>query len=289
MKQLSRRTAMILADGTLLVVAAIWGGGFIAAKEALATMTPFSILASRFLLSSAVMFALFGRRILHCSRNEVKYGTIIGCIQFIAFVFQLEGLQTTTVEKQSFLVTAYVLFVPFLSWLATRRPIRLLDLACAVLALIGLALLCLHSGMTSLVIGDVLSLGFALFFAIQIVYVGNFVHDADIVGVTFFQLLLPGLLALPFLDMAGLAQADTAAVTGIAYLVLLNTAFAFSAQNIAQQYTSDTHASLLISFESVFGFVFAVWFYGHAVTLQELAGCACMLTAVILSNVHKKT
>ncbi len=284
----SSKTAMLAADITLFLVAAIWGGGFIAAKEALTTMTPFGILSTRFLLSSIIMLILFFPAIRACSKKDVQFGVIIGMIQYISFIFQLKGLALTTVEKQSFLVTAYVIFVPFFSWIAARNAVRRRDILCALLAFVGLGLLCLHSGNFLPNTGDLLSLGFAVGFAVQIVYVGNFVKNANIFAMTFIQFLTTGLLALPFLDVSGLLAADTAAIYGIAYLVLFNTAFAFLAQNIAQQYTTDAHASLLISLESLFGFLLAVWFYHDAVTLQELCGCTLMMAAIILSKLNGK-
>lgn len=205
---------MLAADITLLLVAAIWGSGFIAAKEALTTMTPFGILSTRFLLSSAVMLVLFFPAIHACTKKDVQFGIILGIIQYISFIFQLKGLTLTTVEKQSFLVTAYVIFVPFFSWIATRKAIRRRDVICALLAFIGLGLLCLHSGNFIPNTGDMLSLGFAVGFAIQIVYVGNFVKSANIFAMTCIQFLTTGLLALPFLDVSGLLTADTAAIYG---------------------------------------------------------------------------
>ena len=281
----SHNSNMILADITLLCTAAIWGGGFIAAKEALVTMSAFSILASRFLLSALLLFFLFYRRIRRAAAKELRFGMLLGLIQYIAFICQLEGLKTTTVEKQSFLVTSYVIFVPALSWLITKKHIHPREIGCALLALCGLALLCLHSDTLVLASGDILSIGFAVFFALQIVYVGNVVKNADIFSMTFFQFLTTGLLALPFLDISGLQQVSVSAIYGMLYLVILNTTFAFLAQNMAQQYTKDTHASLIISLESVFGFFMAVWFYHDPVTLQEGAGCLIMMAAIILSKV----
>jgi len=279
---------MVAADATLLLIASIWGGGFIASKEALATMPSFGVMAARFLSSALVMFVLFHRTILaHHSKKDIFFGVVIGVIQFIAFIFQLEGLSLTTVEKQYFLITSYVIFVPFLSWIATRQRIRKLDIVCAVLAVIGLGLLCLKPENLTFQLGDILSVIAALFFGIQIVYVANFVKGANMISMSFFQLATIGILGLPFSGISGITSGDINAFLGIAYLALFNTAFAFSAQNIAQQYTTDAHASLLISFESVFGFLLAVWFYGSVVTGQEIVGCVCMLAAVLLSNVKK--
>lgn len=279
---------MLAADAALLLVAAIWGGGFVAAKVALAAMTPFGVMASRFLLSSAIMFVLFHKTILHhCHKKDILFGIVVGIIQFLAFIFQLNGLTLTTVEKQSFLITSYVIFVPFLSWIATRQHIHRRDILCAVIAVIGLGLLCLKPENLTFALGDTLSVIAALFFGIQIVYVGNFVSGANMINMSFFQLLTLGILGFPFSGFSGMAGADMAAVYGILYLACFNTALAFSLQNIAQQYTTDAHASLMVSFESVFGFLFAVCFYGSAITGQEIIGCICMLAAIFLSNIKK--
>lgn len=278
------RSRSLLADLALLAVALIWGGGFIASKEALTALSPFGLMSSRFLLSAALMFLLFSKHIVHASKRNIQYGVIVGAIQFIAFIFQLNGLSLTTVERQSFLVTLYVLFVPFLSFFAAKNPIRRRDLFCACLAMIGLAFLCLQSGIFSPSWGDILSIISAVCFAAQIVYIGNFVKDADIFSMTFFQLLTPGVLALPFIHPASLFIADMTAIGSIAYLVLLNTVVAFSLQNMAQQYTSDSHTSLILSMESLFGFLLAVLYYGNAVSPQEYAGCAIILAAILLAN-----
>ena len=281
----SSKPSMLTADITLLLVAVIWGGGFIAAKEALTTMTPFGILSTRFLLSSAIMFIVFFPAIRTCTSKDIQFGISIGSIQYISFVSQLKGLALTTVEKQSFLVTAYVIFVPIFSWIATRKAIHKRDIICAFLAFMGLGLLCLHSSDSFIPnTGDILSLGFAVGFAVQIVYVGNFVKNANLFAMTCIQFLTTGLLALPFLDVSDLLAADTSAIYGISYLVIFNTTVAFLAQNIAQQYTTTSHASLLISLESVFGFLLAIWFYHDTVTLQELCGCTLMMAAIILSK-----
>ena len=123
------RLKMLAADLALLLVAVIWGGGFIASKEALSSLSAFGVMSSRFLLSAAVMFLLFHKQILRGTGREIRYGVIIGAIQFIAFIFQLNGLALTTVERHSFLVTSYAIFVPFLSVALAHNPLRRRDVA----------------------------------------------------------------------------------------------------------------------------------------------------------------
>ena len=71
---------------------------------------------------------------------------------------------------------------------------------------------------------------------------------------------------------------------GILYLGVLNTAVAFGVQNFAQKYTSESHAALLLSLESVFGLLLSIWFYDAAVTIWMGIGCALIFAALLLSN-----
>ena len=75
------RLKMVAADLALLLVAVIWGGGFIASKEALSSLSAFGVMSSRFLLSAAVMFLLFHKKILRGTGREIRYGVVIGAIQ----------------------------------------------------------------------------------------------------------------------------------------------------------------------------------------------------------------
>ena len=79
---------------------------------------------------------------------------------------------------------------------------------------------------------------------------------------TVVQMLTAGGLSLfaALIFAPPLAGVSASSALGIVYLVVFNTAVAFLIQNIAQQYTTSTHASLLISLESVFGLIVSVIF-----------------------------
>lgn len=97
----SSNASMLAADITLLLVAAIWGGGFIAAKEALTTMTPFGILSTRFLLSSAVMLVLFFPTVRACTKKDIQFGILLGIIQYISFRISLNDRRKTIIPSNS--------------------------------------------------------------------------------------------------------------------------------------------------------------------------------------------
>ena len=77
------------------------------------------------------------------------------------------------------------------------------------------------------------------------------------------------------------------AVTGVIYLIVLNTVVAFIAQNVAQRYTKASHASLIVSTESLFGFLASAVIYGEALSLRTAIGGLMILAAIFVSKLDK--
>lgn len=277
----------VRADLILLLVAAIWGGGFVAGKMALAELAPLAILAARFCGSAIVFGVLFWKRIRKSSRKVLRAGILIGSIQFLALFIQMYALQYTSSMKQSFLASTYVVFTPFAAWLFTRiRPAKR-DLTAALLAVMGVGMISLN-GDFSFQTGDLMTLGFACLFSFQIVLVKKYGHDMDSIALSFYQFAAAGVLSLLSVLMSGGAFAPCRLETwaGLGYLVLINTALAICLQNFAQKRSKPSHAALLLSLESVFGFLFSALFYRDPVTLRMLAGCGLVLSATLISKMN---
>ena len=79
-----------------------------------------------------------------------------------------------------------------------------------------------------------------------------------------------------------------AAVGAILYLMVVNTVGAYTLQNIAQRYTSDTHSAVLLSMESVIGYFCGVVLYGDPFTKRVLLGGLIVFGAVLLSVLNWK-
>lgn len=283
------KKSTVAANAALFIVAIIWGGGFVAGKMALTGFEPFVILAYRFLVSALICGAIFYKKIKYTTKKTALRGLLIGSLQLLALSAQLVGLKYTTSAKQSFLCTAYVALVPFISWVIIKKRPSLKAFIAGFMALVGIGMISLSQSLT-ISFGDALSLGFALLFGIQIVLVGSFIGECDSIQFTFFQMLSAGVISAILGKINGqtFITYETEAMIGVGYLIVFNTLIAFIAQNIAQKYTSDTTASLLLSFESVFGFVFSILYYKNAITARLLMGCALCFSAVIISNIKLK-
>ena len=273
------------ADAILLSVAVIWGWGFIAGKIALETASPQWILFFRFSIAAICILALFFKQIKNADKACVRWGILIGLLQFAALFVQLFALQYTTTVKQSFLAATYVLFTPFAARILYRKKILPKNYIASLLALAGIAFLSLR-GSAEIQIGDFITLGFALLFSAQIVIVGNLPEKCKTIPITFYQTLASAVFAGIAAFCTGIPNGlfSIHSWTGIVYLGVINTAVALGLQNFAQKYTSESHAALLLSLESVFGLLFSILYYGDILTLRMAIGCALIFAALLVSN-----
>ena len=289
MKNIQTKNKTLLADLALITVALIWGVGFIASKAALVTITPLWVMPFRFLGSGVLLLILFLKRVRRLDKRTVLMGMVVGSFMFTGMVFQTIGLDHTTASNQAFLIPSYVVLVPFVSWMMTRVKPRALDVAAALLTFAGVAVISLKPDF-SMNLGDALTLIFAVVYSFQIVFLGLFVKETDVMSFTVVQMLTAGGLSL-FAALVFAPPLDGVSATsafGILYLVVFNTALAFLIQNIAQQYTTSTHASLLISLESVFGLIVSVIFLHDPFGPRMALGCGLVFAAVLLSKLELK-
>lgn len=279
-----------VANSALLCAAMLWGGGFVASKVALSGWPPPVVLCFRFGGSALLLGLLFGKRIRKTPKSTVRKGCTIGSLILVAFSIQLLGLQYTTSTKASFLCTSYVVLVPFISWIFLHRFPGVYAVLAGLLAFTGIGVISLNET-CSIAFGDLLCLLYNLPYGLAIVCIGEFSNeDTDTIQMTFFQFLTISLLA----GLLGLATGadfrchSQEAVTSLFYLMLACTLIGMMLQNSAQRYTQPSTAAILISLESVFGFLFSVIYFQERVTARLLIGCSLCFAGIVLSHWKKK-
>lgn len=279
-----RHTQALAACG-LLLTALIWGFAFVVVKNSLDLIPPIYMLAFRFTIASAALALILFRRLRRITRRDLQSGAILGVFLFAAYALQTIGCQYTTAGKNAFLTTIYVILVPFLHWLINRRRPDRYVIGGALLAMVGIGLLSLQ-GEGGIALGDLLTLLCGIFFAVHIVYIDRYTLAQDPAILTVLQLATAAVLSFllaPLIDGPFPAQAlHPEAVTGMLYLGLLSTMLGFLLQNVGQKYTTPSTASLLLSFESVFGVLFSTLFLHEAMTARMLLGCLLTFIAVLL-------
>ena len=180
---------------------------------------------------------------------------------FLGFATQTIGLEYTTVGVQAFLTASNVVMVPFLYWIICKKRPDNFEILGAILCFLGIGILSLDSSLY-VGIGEFLSFLCAICFAFQIVAVGYFAKDVDPYILSVVQLSLATILSFicAFLFEPKIAEFNTNMIIPIVYLGIFSTLIAFLIQNIAQKYTSSTHAAIILSLEAVFGSIIAIIF-----------------------------
>ncbi len=279
-----------LACSAFLVFAAlIWGSAFVAQRYGLEYASPVFFNGSRCLLGAAVLLpvALIFRPKGGVNwRSTLLSGSLCGLSLFIATNLQQAGLAYTEVGKAGFITTFYIILVPVLGLFLRRKPSALTWLAVGV-ALCGLWFLCMTPGEFRLQKGDLMELGCALFYALQIMVIDRFVHEAYGVMMSCVQFAVCGILSL--IAAVLFAEPDLRSLLQgwipLLYTGILSCGVAYTFQILGQRELHPTVASLLMSLESVFA-VLAGWLILHqTLSGRELIGCGLMLAAVILVQV----
>ncbi|SNR96455.1 Permease of the drug/metabolite transporter (DMT) superfamily [Anaerovirgula multivorans] len=275
-----------IADLSLLFVAAVWGGGFVAVKDALNTLTPMFLMTMRFVLASIILYSFLHRKIGKVNKDDFKKGSIVGTILFLAFAAQTYGLQFTTASKQGFLTATYVVIVPLLYWLLYRKPPKLKTFIGSFLTIVGIAFISLESSLT-LNIGDLLTLVCAVFFAAHIISIEYFAKDMNVYKLAFVQIFVAAIwcIVLAFMTEPIPASLSARAWLAIVYLATFSTFACFTIQTIAQKYTSSSHASIILSLESVFAAVLGILILEETMTSMILLGCALIFIAILIVEV----
>ena len=206
----------------------------------------------------------------------------------MAASLQQVGLQYTDAGKAGFITAMYIVLVPVLGLFLKRRPPKAAFFS-VILAVIGLYLLsCV--GVTEINKGDLLVLGCAMGFAVQITIVDRMAGDVDGFRLNCVQSLVVACLSAPFViftETVDLGNILSCAVP-LLFAGVLSMGLAYSLQIVGQKHLEPTTASLIMSLESVFAVLGGWWLLGERMTPWETAGCVLVFTAVVISQLPER-
>lgn len=271
----------------LITVTVIWGGGFVASDIALESLTPFQIMAIRFLIAAVIMTGLGAKQIKTITKEEVRCGCLLGTALFAAFALQIIGLQYTTASKNAFLTATNVVFVPFIALVIYKKKIAAKSLIGAAMAIVGAGVLSLQSDF-SIGLGDVLTLFCAVGFAFQIFLTGEYVGKIRPTVLNFLQMTAAFVLSAAGCVLSGGFDfhPTTRSILAVLYLGVVSTSITYLLQTVSQKYVDETKAAIILSMEAVFGTVFSVILLGESVTTRMIIGSALILGAVLVSELQ---
>lgn len=280
------------ADVLCLVVAAIWGSGFIASQMAIdANMSAALILAIRFTLAAVVMLVVCIPRLKNMRPQDLKMGTLAGLFLFGAFYTQIVGQQHTTVSRCAFLTATNVVMVPFIMWAVSRRRPATKTFVLTATTLAGIGVLSITPGSFELTFnfGDAMTLVCALLFALHITSLGWATKGADVMLINLVQLSTAAIISLAVFMLTDLGVVFRAnlgmGLPAVAYLGLFSTCLCYFLQTLAQKHTTPTQAGVLLSTEGLFGSVLSVLLGMEMLTANLVVGGLIILISIVLIEV----
>ena len=283
----------------LLLATVIWGFAFIAQSVGMDHIGPFTFQSVRCALAVAFLFPfsfLTDRKSSSFSASINKWkdptlwkaGCICGCALFAAASLQQVGLVSTDAGKAGFITAMYIVLVPILGLFWGQKP-SAGAIVSVLLAVVGLYLLsCMgSSGINS---GDLLIMGCALAFAVQIRCIDRFAGSIDGIRLNCVQSLVVTVLSIPFALLTETIDFSQiwACRSSLLFAGVLSMGVAYSLQIIGQKHLEPTPASLIMSLESVFA-VLGGWLILHeTMTFWEIIGCCLVFCAVILCQLPSR-
>ena len=282
---------LILADLFLFIVTIGWGLTYLMTKTLVMEIPPFMILWVRFLFASIIFSVIFFKKIQLISTKLLHRSLFCGFILWLAFVTQIFGIQYSTPGKAGVITGLFIIFVPILYFLLEKKMLSISTLFATILSFFGLLLFSYHSTeKLALKKEDFILVSSAFFYALHIIYIDKTYEDFPNPNIyTFILIQMIVIIFLSFLPSIYLekkpASISINSYIGLIYNILIGTILAYTAQTVVQKYSPPTHVSLIMSFESVFAYLFSWIFYGEEITWNNILGVLFILTGIFLTGI----
>jgi len=279
---------MSRADLALLFICAIWGTTFALMRDTMRVLHPFELMALRFTIATALLVAVYWRRLWPLRRAWVVDGLWLGLWLTAGYLTQVIGLRTISASRSAFITSMSIAIIPFVAFLLLRSRPVLGEALGVALAVAGLVLFSADAGF-AVRPGELWTLGCAIAFAVQIVLTGIIGKRVPAVPLTVLQMAVAAAAGWTLVAARGGPEAGPGEIPWgvLLYLAVIATAFVLVLQTWALARTSSVKAGVLYATEPIFAALFAAAFFGERMTARELAGAALILAGVVLSELWR--
>lgn len=290
---MSTGSRRLRANLLLLVCAALWGFAFVAQSVG-ATMGAFTFTGTRFVLGALVLLPVIAvldrQRRVPRSEGVRRWravpwpGVLCGALLFGGVAMQQIGIESTTAGNAAFITGLYVVAVPVVSIFFGKRPHVAIWVG-AFSALGGLYLLTVNPG-AAVNRGDLWVLGATAFWTAHIMALAHFSPKLDALRLSVAQFVTVAVLGVvfafifdphPFLGI-------TDALGAVFYAGVISVGVAFTLQVVAQADAIPSHASMIMSLESMFGALGGMLLLGEQMSLRALVGASLMMAGILVAQ-----
>lgn len=273
----------LFASLMILTATLMWGLSYAIQSMASGNLGTFTIVCIKG-LGGVLLYPILKLTKRKIDAKAIRHGIMIGLAAFLGCAFQQKGLELSTVSKASFITALYIVIVPVIETLSGKKMKTRMVIAIAV-AVLGLYFLC-FSGSISLQTGDLLLLADSFFFALQIIFIDSGSRESDPLVLAFVSQSVIVILSLTvalITERSSFAELSNVALPAL-YLLLFPGMIATTIQVVFQKEVGQSLASLLMSFESVFGALGGWLLLGQTLSLREIFGCVLVFIAILMAE-----
>ena len=282
-----------LSTIALSIMALIWGLSYVGVTDALNNgWGPFPIIFIRSLLAAIVILPFTIKKDWK-NKKIYTHGLLLGISSFLGYAFQTYGQSMTSIGETSFITSLYVVLIPIiLRIVIKRREPWFIFVSCGI-AVIGCFLLNVKIPFSfdkEHLVGNLIVLAGALFFALQIMLIGKYTKEGDDpLQLSVVNLMVMAFLSLIVLSIIGDFNFHTKGLPSVIWVGLLSSGLCTIFQMYGERNLPTTVSGIIMSLESVFGAIFAFIIFHESMTWIQVIGCVLIIIPVIIVQLpHKR-
>jgi len=279
----------------LVLTTVLWGTSFILTQIITGDVPIFLYMGLRFGIAFLGFTPLFFH-LKNLNKRAILMSFVTGMIYFFGFAIQTYGLQTyglqtTTAGKAGFVTGLSAIIVPFMIWFGLKKPLSKRIWGAVILSIVGMAFLLLE-GKSGIMIGDLIVLISAFFWALYIVYNDKYVPLVDIYSYSIIQIgvisCMSFISSLIFMESYASLSFSPSFWGVMVYMGIGVMTLTILFQNWSQQYQGPTQTAIIFTLEPVFAALFGFIIGNEILSLFGWVGCGIIFIAILIT-VLKKT
>ncbi|MBV8802407.1 MAG: EamA family transporter [Gammaproteobacteria bacterium] len=276
------------AEFYLLLITAIWGLTFPLVGSAVKSITPMYFVAARFALAAFIMLPFIWRDLKNTTSTVLKYGLLIGTVNFGCYLFQGIGLQTLGSAESAFITSITVVIVPLILLLFHYHKPHFIEGISAIICLTGLYILT-GANITAINRGEIFTLLCAVCCAFSIIFTEKATRKIiNIKLLVFFQIVFTAVFAIPVnIATRGVFIFNKQTIFALLYCAIFATLIVFYLQAKYQKQTSASKAALIFCAEPIFAVLYSWIFFSENAPLNTLIGGIIIVASIALPDVLK--
>ncbi|PAS98824.1 MAG: hypothetical protein BSR46_11400 [Candidatus Dactylopiibacterium carminicum] len=283
---MSASRSPLLASLALILVTICWGSTFPAMKAVSEQIPPGLMVGLRWALGALALAPFIQWR----NRALWRDAALLAIALFASFVLQVLGLTMMSAGRNAFITALNVIMVPLLLPLLGRRLSSMIWVA-VVLAGAGIAVMSYEQG--SSLLGDALTFGCALAFALYVLGMERFAPRHSTLSLAGAQaVMMTALTPLWILTewwLQGPGYLDQAAGAGSVwleplYLGVICSGLVIFLQTWAQARATAVQAAVIYALEPFFASLFAAWWLGEQFGPRAMLGGGLIIAAMLISQ-----